>query len=418
MFDDIRISKVEVLIQQEKYAEAEKILSQLLAEDPNNAEILSLFAEIKLQQEQYEEALEIINNAIGIEPNNPYLFFAKSRINLQLDLYNDAEDNIQVSIELDPYQADFFAFKAHIKLIRKQFETALELSDKALAIDAENLLALNTRSTALNKLNRSEESFETIEHALREDPNNAYTHSNYGWGLLEKGNHKKALEHFKEALSKDPNYQYAQAGMLEAIKATNLFYRLFLQYAFWMGKLSAKYQWGVIFGFYILFRALSSLAKNVETLQPILMPVLFLLAIIAFSTWVINPISNLFLRFNKYGNLLLDKNERLSSNLVAISALIFIVGVVLYIMTAQETMIALAGFGFAMMLPLGTMFSASKPKNALLIYTIVLAIAGISAVALAFLTNKLFSPLTLIFIVGFMGYQWVANYFMIKEDNY
>ncbi|MCH5600269.1 hypothetical protein [Niabella ginsengisoli] len=64
------------------------------------------------------------------------------------------------------------------------------MADKALEIDAENLLGLNMRSSALVKLNRKEESFETIEGALRNDPNNAYTHANYGWGLLENGNAK------------------------------------------------------------------------------------------------------------------------------------------------------------------------------------------------------------------------------------
>src|SRR5690606_2150752 len=113
---------------------------------------------------------------------------------------------------------------------------------------------------ALIKLDRSEESFETIEGALREDPNNAFTHANYGWGLLEKGNHTKAMEHFKEALSHSPNLDYAQAGMLEAIKATNPIYRLFLKYAFWMGNMAAKFQWGFIIAFYILFRVIRSTA--------------------------------------------------------------------------------------------------------------------------------------------------------------
>ena len=89
---------------------------------------------------------------------------------------------------------------ANFKLSRKKYEEALEIANEALEIDAENILALNTRSTSLLKLNRKEESFETIEGALREDPNNAYTHANFGWGLLEKGDHKKALEHFREAL--------------------------------------------------------------------------------------------------------------------------------------------------------------------------------------------------------------------------
>ena len=67
---------------------------------------------------------------------------------------------------------------------------------------------------------------------------------------------QKALEHFKESLSKDPNFEFAQVGLLEAIKATNPIYRLFLKYAFAMSKLTAKYQWAVIIGFYLLFKLL------------------------------------------------------------------------------------------------------------------------------------------------------------------
>ena len=124
--------------------------------------------------------------------------------------------------------------------------------------------------------------------------------------------HKKALEHFKEALTNDPTFKYAQAGMMQALKATNPIYRLFLKYSFWMNNLTAKYQWGVIIGFYLGFKALKTIARNNEALQPYLTPLIIALALVAFSTWVIAPISNLFLRFNKYGQLLLDKKEKMS----------------------------------------------------------------------------------------------------------
>ena len=323
MTEDHRLSKVEILIQQKKFVEAEKILSDLLTADSNNIYILTLLAEVNLQQDKFDKASNIIDNAIGLSPDSAYLFYIKSRIAIQQDSLSEAEKNISQAIELDPYEADYFALLANIKLSRKQFEEALESADQALEIDAENLLALNTRSTALNKLNRSEESFATIEGALREDPNNAFTHTNYGWGLLEKGDHKKALEHFKEALTNDPTFNYAQMGMLEALKATNPAYRLFLKYSFWMSNLTAKYQWGVIIGFYFGFKILKTIARHNENLQPYLMPLIGALALIAFSTWVIAPISNLFLRFNKYGQLLLDKKEKMSSNFVAVSFVLF-----------------------------------------------------------------------------------------------
>ncbi|MCB0515639.1 MAG: tetratricopeptide repeat protein [Chitinophagales bacterium] len=417
MTEDNRISKVEILIQQQKFQEAEKILSILLAEDSNNIHFLSLLAEVNLQQDKFDAANNIIDNAIGQSPDNPYLFYMKSRIAMQQNKLSEAENSINKAIKIDPYDADYFALLANIKLARKQFEEALKTANSALEIDAENLLALNARSTALNKLNRSEEAFDTIEGALREDPNNAYTHTNYGWGLLEKGDHKKALEHFKEALSNDPNYSYAQAGLLEALKATNLIYRAFLKYAFWMSNLTAKNQWTVIIGFYIGFRVLKTIARNNETLQPFLIPIIIVLALIAFSTWIIGPISNLFLRFNKYGQLLLDKKEKMSSNFVALSFAIFVIGLILYLVLSDEKMLTIAIFGFTMMLPLGTMFSPSKNKNGLLFYTIALAVVGVVAIGITFSTGKLFNSMTSVFVIAIIAFQWVANYMLIKEDN-
>ncbi|TCC92122.1 tetratricopeptide repeat protein [Pedobacter frigiditerrae] len=414
---DNLLLKVEILIQQNKFAEAEKILKNLLSEDSNNVHFLALLAEVNLQQDKFDSATSIINNAISLAPDHPHLFYIKARIAIQQDDYDNAEENIKQSIELDPFDADYFALLANLKLSRKQYDEALDFANKALEIDAENILGLNTRSSALLKLDKAEESFETIEGALREDPNNAYTHANYGWGLLEKGNHKKALVHFKESLKNDPNFHYAQAGMMEALKASNPIYKLFLQYSFWMSNMTAKYQWVFIIGFYAGIRVLRALANNNETLQPYLTPIIIALSLVAFSTWIMNPIGNLFLRFNTYGNLLLDKNEKASSNFVAASAGIFLVGVLLYFLFKEDKFLSLTFFGFAMMLPFSLMFSPSKYKNAFLIYAIIMAILGTLAIAVAFLTGVLFNLLSVIFAVGFIGFQWIANFLMIKENN-
>ncbi len=417
MVEDFRLSRVDILIQQDKFDEAEKILKDLLSEEPNNVVLLSLFAEVNLQQDRLDIARKVIDNAIGLAPDSAHLFFVRARISIGQENYKDAEKDISQAIQLDPDDANYFALLAHVKLSRKQFEEALTLANKALAIDAENLLGLNTRSAALIKLDKSEESFLTIEGALREDPNNAYTHANYGWGLLEKGNHKKALEHFKESLKNDPNFAYAQAGMLESLKATNVAYRLFLRYSFWMGNLTSKYQWGVIIGFYLGSRVLRTIANNNEALQPFLVPLIIILALIAFSTWVMRPISNLFLRFNKYGQLLLGKDEKLSSNFVAVSLGIFLLGVILYVVFTDEKYLVVTAFGFAMMLPYSLMFSPSKYKHAFLIYAIAMTVVGVLAIGLVFAEEELFNTMSMIFIFGFIGFQWIANFLLIKEDN-
>lgn len=417
MSEDHRISKVEILMEQKKYDEAEQILKDLLSQDSNNVDFIALLAELNLQQNRFDVAMRLIDMAIGLAPGTPYLLYIRARVALGREDFNQAENDLKTAIELDPNDGDNFAMLAHIRLQRKDFGEALTLADRALAIDSENLLALNTRGTALLKLNRHEDSFQTIRGALREDPTNAYTHANYGWNLLEKGDHKKALEHFSEALKNDPSYSYARAGMAEALKSSNPVYKLFLKYAFFMHNLTSRYQWAVIIGFYFGVRFLRKIAAANEALEPYLIPVVIILSIIAFSTWVIDPISNLFFRFNRYGQFLLEKHEKMSSNFVAVSLAVFVAGLLGYIFLSDERMIAVAAYGFAMMVPLSVVFAPSKNRVVILVYGIAMAVIGLVAIALTFSSGELYNPFSLIFIIGFVAFQWLANYFIIKESN-
>ncbi len=415
--DDHLLQRAQILIQQNRYDDAGDLLRNILSHDPNNVFVLAMLSQVKLHQQNLQEAEELIDSAIGLSPDTAYLFYIKANVDIQNNNYDAAENNLQQAINIDPEEANYFALWSSVKLYRKQYTRALELADAALERDAENIAGLNTRSTALLKLNRKEDSFSTIEGALAQDPTNAYTHSNYGWGLLEKGDHKKALEHFREALKNNPNLQHAQAGMAQALKAKYLLYRLFLRYAFFMGNLAKKNQWAVIIGFYLATRLINLLAKSYERLQPILIPFMVLVALFAFSTWVITPVSNLFLRLNPYGKYLLDKKEKLSSDFVGGSLLICILGIILYLLSKNDNWLLVAVFGFAMMVPLGSMFASGNNKNKLVIYSAVMFVIGVIGIVEAFNTLDPFNIFSILFLIGFVAFQWIANFMKIKQSN-
>jgi tetratricopeptide (TPR) repeat protein len=414
---DQLINRAKILLQQGRYREAESLLKDALATSPNDLHVMFLLIESFIQQNKTDSADALVNTAIFHSPNSAFLYYMKSRVEVLRDKYDEAEKHLRNAIKLDPSQPDFFAFWSQIKIIRKDFEKALEFANTALGLDSENLMALNCRSTALVKLDRKAEAFQTIEGALREDPNSAYTHANYGWGLLEKGDHKKALSHFSEALKSDPTNEYAQSGMVEALKARYFIYRLFLKYSFWIGNMKSNYQWGFLIGFYILYRALIRLSSSNGALRPYLTPIIVLMAVIAFSSWVIVPLSNLFLRLNRFGVHLLNEKERLSSSFVGLSCAVFITGSILYLTTQIEACLGLAYFGFAMMIPLGSMFAPSRSKYFLPVYAIAMCVIGIGAVLLAFADRNLFNGLTILFLLCFIAYQWITNYIIIKETN-
>lgn len=405
------LERAEILLNQKRYDEAEGILSEMLSLDPNDSHVLYLLSEISLQKNNPDKADELINSAIALYPDSPYYFYLKSRIYLQKEKIDQAEDYIKEAINLYPAEAAFFTLWGQMELLQKKYEDALGHANHALSIDANDIYALNLRSTALLKLNRKDESFGTIAEALQENPNNSFTHSNYGWGLLEKGEVDKSLKHFSESLKNNPNSIHAREGMKEALKARFFIYNWFLKYSFWIGNMSAKYQWIFILGFYFGSKGLRALAANNESLAPYLYPLIMLLFVFAFSTWIIEPLSNLFLRFNYYGKHLLNKEQKLSSSIIGGSLLISVLSLITYFVTGGFEWAALAFFMFTMMIPLSRLFA--RPRALFMGYNIAMFLIGTLAVLGVFVTGEV-NSLGLFYIIGLVAFQFLANYYIIK----
>ncbi|MFQ3574945.1 MAG: hypothetical protein SNJ77_00760, partial [Cytophagales bacterium] len=323
----------------------------------------------------------------------------------------------EIAISISPNQAEFYTLLSKIYYLRKNFEQSLMFSEKALELDSQNLDALNTMSLALIKLKRSKESFKTIEGALSEDPNNPYTHASYGWNLLETGDHKKALLHFQESLKIDPTLEVSKEGMKEAIKAGNFLYRIFLKYQFWMSKLTSKYQWGVIIGIWMLSKILNEVSERNQSLSPFINPIIYLFAGAVLLTWLIVPISNVFLRFNRYGDYLLKPFEKKNANLVAVCLLFslfcFLIGYL-----ADFGYLVYAGvFALLLSIPGSTFFNQFDKQWALKLLFFLMLFFSFSSSMLILKAFPFFNLMTILFFISLYAFQILINFLSIKEDN-
>ncbi|MBN1118410.1 MAG: tetratricopeptide repeat protein [Bacteroidales bacterium] len=411
------LSRAHVLVEQKRYEDAEREIRNYLATDPQSSEAFKLLAIVFLETKRPDEAETVLRNTLNSEPNDDFIYYLLGRVSLVRKELNEASKLLNQAVALNPMNADYYGVLSSIKEMQKEFKAMLNLAEEGLSIDPENLLCLNNRSTALIKLGRKEEAFQTADKTLELDPENPMTHANYGWTHLEKGDHKKALEHFMESLRIDPNSQYAQVGMMQALKAKYLIYRMFLKYAFWMSNMKGKMQWLVIIGFLVIIRLFRWLAAEMPETRLVFVPVIALYILFAISTWVIGPLSNLFLRFNFYGKYLLSQLEKLAASFTGVSLLIGFTGVILYLVLKQEAYLALAAFGIIMMIPLGSMFSSNtkKGKTIFIAYTATMFILGAFALAISFKTGIAINGLSFIFILMFVGFQFLANFLLIRE---
>ena len=140
MIDEGLLERARVLITQERYDEAQKIIGELMGMAPNNDYLLYLLSEIHLQKENYTRAEELIDSAIALSPQESEYFYFKARLYLLKENKEEAEHYIREAITMYPHEAGYFAFWAHVELLKKDYEYALNIANQALALDSSNIL--------------------------------------------------------------------------------------------------------------------------------------------------------------------------------------------------------------------------------------------------------------------------------------
>ena len=402
-----------LLYHQGRYTDAERALGEHLRQEPDDAGALHLLAEVCLAQGRTDKAREVAQQALGHRPGDGDTHELLARIALRDEDLKAAEKHAREAIALDPDDSGHHGTLGHALLLRNRSEEALAAADRGLALDPEDLRCLNLRTEALARLGRREEADATIAKALALDPDNSSTHANTGWAMLRRGDAARALENFREALRRDPTNAYAKSGLVEALKARYLVYRLFLRYTLWVGGLGGRTQWFLILGLWFGSRILRGMAKSNPALEPIIIPILAIYFVFVISTWVIEPLSNLLLRFNPYGRYALDREELMTSNFTGASLAVAVAGAVAWAVTGLGPFLMLAAVGFLMMIPTSSMLRGGKRgRNVLVGAAGLLAVMGLVSVVIMFMSGGV--ELFLVFLVGAFGYQWLANYYTIR----
>jgi tetratricopeptide (TPR) repeat protein len=391
------IERAQLLIHQSRYELAADELRRAIAAEPDNPIAHALMAVCLAEQKDFDRAYDEARQAATLAPDLPYVQYVLSLVQIRQELLTEAEEAIKKALQLAPWDADYFALLAQIKYRQKKWQDALEAAERGLEADASHLSCANLRAMALNQLGRGEEAGRALRNALAQDPENAFTHANQGWTALQNGEAGKALEHFRESLRLNPTNDWARSGMVEALKARYLAYRLMLRYQFFMARLSGKKQWRVMIGTYLVAR---------------IIPFLFIpYLLFVFFSWTADPLSNLLLRLNRYGRLLLTKEEVMASNVVGGLLLLAVLSAAVAAGAGSKTALIAAAGSALIIIPVAGSFGIEKPKprRAMFIYTGAMGLLLLMTILLSMFGSDLyFLPIPL-FALGLMLFSWIAN---------
>ena len=314
--------RAQLLMQQQRYDQAEQELRLELSNNPDNATAHALLAMCLSERKQFDAATEEAHASIGLAPDDPFMHYAHAHVLEDQDKHKDARAAILHAISFAPHSSEFFALLSSIEIQMRHWNEALDAANKGLQFDPEHTGCNNCRAIALTRLGRRDEAGATIGAALERDPANSNTHANMGWKLLHDSNPREAAVHFREALRIDPQNEWARAGIVEALKAKNVIYRLLLRYFLWMSSLPSGVQWALIIGLLFGINLLANIGAQNPAIQPLIGVIIIAYGAFVVMSWAGYPFFNLLLRLDSFGRHALSKEQRLAANWLGISLIL------------------------------------------------------------------------------------------------
>jgi Tfp pilus assembly protein PilF len=389
-----------------KYSTMLEEVDSFLSREPENARAYALKSLAYLGKKETKGALENAQKAVSLGPEDQFHHYVLSLVHLNLTKdYKKAELSIDEALRINPAEAIYYDILAQLKMVKREFKESLQIIDKGLELDPHNAACLSTRALVLTKIGKNKDANDDLNEALMKDPENFQTLASAGWVRLENGDQKGALEAFRDALKIKPDYEYARDGLIQALKARNFVFRQYLKYVFWISKLGKGLMWGLVIGVYVLVRLIA--------LLPAMKPILILYILFVLSTWLINPIFNLFLRFDRYGKYALTKSEIMASNLVVTSIFLAIAVAVVSLIINLPLLLPGALALFLLVIPISgtaSFFPGSSGKyRKALWFTIVLAAIMLAGFALFLFIPGAAVALFAITIIGSVIFSWIAG---------
>lgn len=411
--------RAQSLMELQRYDQALEMLQGVLAMNPEHGQALLMLLVCRTQLGHHQQAIELAQDLLGRFPEEPLLYQLLAANYAEEQRFDEAKRVAEQGLTIAPGDVDLLASLGQIALIKKDWPQALYYAEEALELAPEHLTALNIRLTALNKLGRKEEIRASLEDTLAADPNNPYTHNNIGWTQLEAGNHEQAKHHFAEALRLQPSLEQARIGLLESLKAKNFLYRGFLSWMFFMSKQKEQAQWFIIIGAYLGYQLLGRMTAQ----YPFLLPVVYLLLLLFYLTWIIHPLSNVLIKLDRVARHALTEVESRAATIVGLGVLMGFSLLGVYLVIGNHLLLLSALFVLSIIIPMSMYYDFIGTNRESIAWWSMLGLGALGATSLGLVALDSATSLAIWqgdvlwtgYFLGFLAYQFAANYWRMRS---
>ena len=164
------LAKAEEAQLQGRLEEAEKILRDTLAQDPDNPRALRMLGMLALEANRFKAARRMLEKAVELDPGFVMGWNDLANFHMKQDRYDKALELVGKAIALDPKMAHSFVMRGNILSKAQRHEEALQAYDEALGISPLNPGALSGKGHVLKTIGRQPESIDAYRRCIGAHP--------------------------------------------------------------------------------------------------------------------------------------------------------------------------------------------------------------------------------------------------------
>ena len=210
---------IDVLVKQNKTAEANQVVAELVKDSPKDNEAIALRAALMMlngRREDMQKAVEDLQHVVKEVPTNPVFRYNLGRAQLAMGNADQARTQFEEAIKIRP---DYILPRinlAQLLLQRRDFGRTVQLTNEILSYDPANVPARLLRSRGLMGLGEYKQAREDLAQTAKQFPNLAEARLQVAALDLQEGKVKEAEGVFRDLYSKsgDPR---AMMGLVESL---------------------------------------------------------------------------------------------------------------------------------------------------------------------------------------------------------
>jgi len=176
-------------------------------------------AELALNRREFKRAHELCLRILAADSSHAAALFTLAMIAAEHGNFGKALEVVDRALAIDPTRADYFAQRGRCLIALHRPREAFESAQRALALSPRDALTLDTIGVVLTRAGAHAEALAPFRRAVDRDPGKPAYRYNLGASEQFVGDFKRAADAYRHALALDPKHHRAWSALAQVERA-------------------------------------------------------------------------------------------------------------------------------------------------------------------------------------------------------